>query len=266
MDTANPWGVALFRTLKATNPRSVVEQSAYDKWLDHTADREEARSDRIHGAVGVIPGSLWVVLFFITAVIFVFMLFFADSAERAVVQAMMVGSVIAVIAATLLLIRFLDDPFRDGFGGLNRWRWSGRSASWTRSAASSGTPAPCRATREADPLGLGLGHLNEAFADGPEGGLGARAEAELAEDVRHVRPGRPLADPSSAAISLFALPAPTSRRTSSSRAVSSSVRSDVERAQRRHQAPRDGGIELELAAVSGADGAATSSASASLRR
>ena len=46
------------------------------------------------------------------------MLFFADSAERAVVQAMMVGSVIAVIAATLLLIRFLDDPFRDGVGGL----------------------------------------------------------------------------------------------------------------------------------------------------
>jgi hypothetical protein len=118
VDTANPWGVALFRTLKATNPRSIVEQSAYDKWLDHTADREEARSDRIHGAVGVIPGSLWIVLFFITAVIFVFMLFFADSAERAVVQAMMVGSVIAVIAATLLLIRFLDDPFRDGVGGL----------------------------------------------------------------------------------------------------------------------------------------------------
>jgi Protein of unknown function (DUF4239) len=118
VDTANPWGVALFRTLKATNPRSVVEQSAYDQWLDHTADREEARSDRIHGAVGVIPGSLWVVLFLITGVIFLFMLFFADSAERAVVQAMMVGSVIAVIAATLLLIRFLDDPFRDGFGGL----------------------------------------------------------------------------------------------------------------------------------------------------
>jgi cytochrome c biogenesis factor len=68
--------------------------------------------------VGVIPGSLWVVLFLITGVIFLFMLFFADSAERAVVQGMMVGSVIAVIAATLLLIRFLDDPFRDGFGGL----------------------------------------------------------------------------------------------------------------------------------------------------
>jgi len=118
VDTANPWGVALFRTLKVTHPRSFTEQTAYDKWLDRNADREDARSDRIHGAVGVIPGTLWAVLLFITAVIFMFMLFFADSAERAVVQAMMVGSVIAVIAATLLLIQALDDPFRDGFGGL----------------------------------------------------------------------------------------------------------------------------------------------------
>jgi ABC-type multidrug transport system fused ATPase/permease subunit len=118
VDTANPWGAALFRTLKATHPRNFTEQTAYDKWMDRNADRENARSDRIHGAVGVIPGTLWLVLLFITAVIFVFMLFFADSAERAVVQAMMVGSVIAVIAATLLLIQALDDPFRDGFGGL----------------------------------------------------------------------------------------------------------------------------------------------------
>jgi amino acid transporter len=118
VDTANPWAVALFRTLKVTHPKSVEEQTAYDKWLDRTADREQARNDRIHGAVGVIPGTLWVVLFFISAAIFVFMLFFADSAERAATQALMMGAVIAVITATLLLIRFLDDPFRDGYGGL----------------------------------------------------------------------------------------------------------------------------------------------------
>ena len=117
-DLANPWTLAQFKTLKAANPRTAAEQSAYDKWLDRTADRENARSDRIHGAVGVIPGTLWVVLLFITAVIFVFMLFFADSGERAVTQALMMASVIAVITATLLLIRFLDDPFRDGIGSL----------------------------------------------------------------------------------------------------------------------------------------------------
>ena len=80
--------------------------------------------DRIHGAVGVIPGPLWFVLLLIAIVIFGFMLFFADSGERARAQAMLIGSVTAVIAAMLLLIQFLDDPYRDGIGSLNRWRWS----------------------------------------------------------------------------------------------------------------------------------------------
>ena len=53
--------------------------------------REAARSDRIHGASGVIPTPLWVVLFFTSVVIFVYLLFFADSGERAVVQAFMMG-------------------------------------------------------------------------------------------------------------------------------------------------------------------------------
>ena len=50
-----------------------------------------ARTDRIHGAEGVIPPPVWIVLFFASGVIFVYMLFFADSAERAVVQATMMG-------------------------------------------------------------------------------------------------------------------------------------------------------------------------------
>ena len=42
-DTLNPWAVALFRTLKGAEPVAASEQSAYDKWLDRTADREQAR-------------------------------------------------------------------------------------------------------------------------------------------------------------------------------------------------------------------------------
>ena len=72
----------MFRTLQTVVPKTAVEQSAYDKWLDQTSAREEARRDRVHGAVGVIPTQLWIVLFFIAAVIFVYMLFFADSGER----------------------------------------------------------------------------------------------------------------------------------------------------------------------------------------
>jgi hypothetical protein len=117
-DDINPWGVAMFRTLEGVDPRTPSEQSAYDTWLDQTSTREAARIDRIHGAVGVIPSPLWVVLLFIAAVIFVYMLFFADSGERAATQALLMGSVVAVMAGMLLLIRFLDSPFHDDAGGV----------------------------------------------------------------------------------------------------------------------------------------------------
>jgi hypothetical protein len=117
-DEINPWGVRLFETLGTVQPRTPSQQSAYDKWLDQRFEREAARIDRIHGAVGVIPTPLWVVLFFISVVIFVYMLFFADSGEGAVTQAVLMGSVVSVIVSMLLLIHFLDTPFHSGIGGV----------------------------------------------------------------------------------------------------------------------------------------------------
>jgi hypothetical protein len=116
--TFNPWGFALFRTAKGAVPKTAVELSAYDKWLDQTSDREEARRDRIHGATGIIPTSLWVVLFVLAGVLFVYVLFYADSAERARSQAMMIGSATAALAVTLLAIHTLDNPYRPGLGSV----------------------------------------------------------------------------------------------------------------------------------------------------
>jgi hypothetical protein len=117
-DAVNPWGVELFRTLDGVEPEAASEQSAYDRWLDQTSTREEARLDRVHGAVGVIPPSLWIVLFFIASVIFLYTLFFADRGERAVVQGLLMGSVTSVMVALFLLLFALDRPFHSGFGGL----------------------------------------------------------------------------------------------------------------------------------------------------
>ena len=114
----NPWAEELFTTLRTVEPETATEQSAYDEWLEQTSTREEARTDRVHGAVGVIPAPLWLVLFFSAGLIFAYMLFFADSGERSVVQAMMIGSVVAVITAMLLLLNYLDNPFHDEIGGL----------------------------------------------------------------------------------------------------------------------------------------------------
>src|SRR3954449_11994755 len=102
-DSINPWATSMFRTLRTVQPQSNSEQAAYSKWLDQTSDREAARSDRIHGAVGVIPTPLWIVLFVISGVIFLYMLFFADSGEGAFTQAMLMGSVTTVIVLMLLL-------------------------------------------------------------------------------------------------------------------------------------------------------------------
>jgi len=114
----NPWGLVTFRTLRTIEPRAASEQAAYAKWLDQRLDREAARNARLHGAVGVIPTPLWLVLAASAVMIVGFMMIFADSGERAVVQATLIGTVVVVIVATLLLIRFLDDPYRPGVGSL----------------------------------------------------------------------------------------------------------------------------------------------------
>jgi hypothetical protein len=117
-NTFNPWSVAMFRAIATVEPKSNAEQTAFDKWFDERSDRENARADRVHGAEGVIPTPLWIVLLLSATIIFVFMLFFADPAERVVVQATMMGGVAVVISSTLLLLWFLDNPYHPGAGGL----------------------------------------------------------------------------------------------------------------------------------------------------
>src|SRR5215208_5847281 len=86
----NPWGLAAFRTLQTVEPRTAAQQAAYGKWLDQRFDRETARNARIHGALGVIPAPLWLVLTASAVMIVAFMLIFADSGERAFVQATLI--------------------------------------------------------------------------------------------------------------------------------------------------------------------------------
>jgi hypothetical protein len=114
----NPWGVALFRTLESTRPADAAEEAAYSKWLDQTSAREEARLDRVHGAEGIIPAPVWIVLFLSAGVIFVFMLFFADGSERAYVQGLQIGAVVAVLGSMFVVLRLLDEPYHAGVGGL----------------------------------------------------------------------------------------------------------------------------------------------------
>jgi len=144
-DTINPWVVALFRGVKRTNPTSATEQAAFGKWLDQTSDREEGRRDRLHGAEGIIPTSIWLVLFLIASVVFAYMLFFADSGEGAVSQAMLMGSATTVIVLTLLAINALDNPYRHGLGRIKpvSMERSLRILNRERAVVNETAPLPC---------------------------------------------------------------------------------------------------------------------------
>ena len=146
-DTINPWAVALFRSLKLTNPTSDTEGSAFDKWLDQTSDREEGRRDRLHGAEGIIPSSIWLVLFLIAGVVFAYMLFFADSGEGAGSQAMLMGSATTVIVLTLLAINALNNPYRPGVGQITpvAMERSLRILDSARDVLNESAPLPCDA-------------------------------------------------------------------------------------------------------------------------
>ncbi len=117
-DAINPWGAEMFRTITTVDPSTYTEQSAYDRWMDQTAAREQARVDRVHGAEGIIPAPIWLALFVIAGVIFAYMLFFADRAEGAATQGMLMGSVTVVITLLLFLLVFFDHPHGTGVGRL----------------------------------------------------------------------------------------------------------------------------------------------------
>ena len=54
-NAVNPWGVRMFQTTRTIDPKSATEQSAYDRWMQQTADREQARLARVHTVEGIIP-------------------------------------------------------------------------------------------------------------------------------------------------------------------------------------------------------------------
>lgn len=142
----NPWGVEMFRTIQAYEPVNNRQQAAYDQWLSQTSAREGARRDRTHGAAGVIPISVWIVLFLIASVIFAFMLFFADPEEGIFTQSMLMGSVVLLIVSMFLVIRALDTPFHEGVGGLQPVAMVWASSDLDRAIAIIGrdsVPIPC---------------------------------------------------------------------------------------------------------------------------
>jgi hypothetical protein len=145
VETVNPWGVKLLRSMQSTAPKTAAGQSAYDRFFDQQRTREDGRRDRIYGSEGIIPISLWVVLTLLAVAVFSYVLFYADSAERARSQAMMIGSVTTALVVTLFAVYTLNRPYRTDFGGLRPVAMERSLGVLDRARALLGetTPPPC---------------------------------------------------------------------------------------------------------------------------
>ncbi|WP_286928699.1 MULTISPECIES: bestrophin-like domain [Aeromicrobium] len=117
-ERVNPWGAELFLTMVDVTPGTETQQSAYDRWMDQTAAREDARLARVHGAEGIVPLPLWIALGVLSLVLLGFMLLFADPAEGVGTQVALIGSVTVVMGALVLLLIFFDHPHGSGVGRL----------------------------------------------------------------------------------------------------------------------------------------------------
>ena len=118
-DSINPWGAAHVQApSRRWSRRPTASSRPTTSGCSRARDRQEARNARVHTAAGIIPAPLWLGLYLICAVIFGFMLFFADSSEGALTQSVLIGSVAVVITVLMLLLGFFDHPHGEGLGGL----------------------------------------------------------------------------------------------------------------------------------------------------
>jgi len=144
-NSLNPWGVRLFETIRDAEATTFRQQTAYAKWLDQTSDREAARQDRIHGASGITPLTVWLVLLISAVIVFAYMLFFADPAEMKRSQAMLIGSATTIVVVTLLVIFALDNPYRPGLASIQPTAMERTQEILVaaRAAVSDESPIPC---------------------------------------------------------------------------------------------------------------------------
>lgn len=110
------WIYAYRRLFSRLDVGSARERLGFEDMLQAARDRTDGRRDRIEQATPSVPTPLWLVLILGGLVSIALQLAFADPRERLVVQGAMVAGVAALVAAGLLLVSFLDHPYRSGPG------------------------------------------------------------------------------------------------------------------------------------------------------
>jgi hypothetical protein len=112
------WVARLETSIVRVEPTEEQDKVALQQWLQTDAQRQDTRVGRISEATPFVPTPLWAILVLGAIITVVFSVSFADSGERFLVQALMVGSVAAIFLASILFVNFLDHPYENSSGSI----------------------------------------------------------------------------------------------------------------------------------------------------
>jgi hypothetical protein len=117
-DRVDAWVIEIEHSIDAVSLDGPRQTVGFDKFFDETIAREDGRRGRLQEAAGVVPAPMWFMLLLGAACLLGYMLLFADSAERLLVQCVLIGAVTVLVVTPLLLIDFLDHPYKDSTGSI----------------------------------------------------------------------------------------------------------------------------------------------------
>ena len=113
------WTARLDDGFDRVHPHGASQSAAAQSWFASTDALLHGRQGRLSEANRVIPTTIWVLLLISGGAVIVLVLLFADPAERIYAQLTMTVAVTTAVAASLLLVDFLDRPYGDHAGAIS---------------------------------------------------------------------------------------------------------------------------------------------------
>jgi hypothetical protein len=117
-DRVDGWRHRFEATLRTVPLESDVQLATYRDLLEQRDDRTKERRLRLFEAEPAVSTPVWVILVLGGLLTVGFVLLFTDRREAFAVQAALIGTVAAMVAASLTLVWFLDHPYEGDSGSV----------------------------------------------------------------------------------------------------------------------------------------------------
>lgn len=112
------WGSQTARNFEHARLAGSLASGAEQSWFTATDALQRGRRGRLAEATNFVPAPIWVLLIAAGLVVIGYVFLFADRRERRIPQWAMITAATTAVAASLLMVAYLNHPFGDHEGAL----------------------------------------------------------------------------------------------------------------------------------------------------